>query len=554
MKKDKNLFRFDYITLFLITILIFSLIPESISASNNNNNNKKKHQHHKKQYKKDNSVIIIDNSNFEKIISSMDILILFYKSDDKNCQQFLPTYTEASLKLKKYKRNMLFGKIECNENSKTCDKQNLQRIPTIKYFKKGKSYLYFGTSDIQGILKFMWKNTLPPVSDLMTLAEISDFKNTHEISVIYFGKDKDIIKTLNDHALDDSDVFYAKTDFEKAYEMFNVKKNTIILYKKYGEDRTEMSGKLSKDGIINFIKKNSVDLILEGTERTVKLIWGMQQPGLFLFIDRKDLNSNFLIRVFNEVAEKIGNRIKIVIMGIESPMEQKINAMTMVKPQDLPTIRIYDPSKGPTTFYLFNKRIPMNTTNIIDFAEKFLKGRLQYYKLSEEIPKVQRGYMREIVAITFDKEIFYNHQHVLVLFYHPYKAPLFQTSIDFMENFARKLKDKEVEVYCNKMKDKEGKDINKKVLINWKINVGMLDLSRNDPDLHTINYGELPCVQLFLDEDKNHPIRFEGELTDENLVKFMENYFIDKEKEKKYEKENEKENQKEKINEEKQDL
>ena len=534
MKKNKNLFRIDYITLLLLTILIFSLIPESISSSNNNNNNnnKKKHQHHKKQYKKDNSVIIIDNSNFEKIISSMDILILFYKSDDKNCQQFLPTYTEASLKLKKYKRNMLFGKIECNENSKTCDKQNLQRIPTIKYFKKGKSYLYFGTSDIQGILKFMWKNTLPPVSDLMTLAEISDFKNTHEISVIYFGKDKDIIKTLNDHALDDSDVFYAKTDFEKAYEMFNVKKNTIILYKKYGEDRTEMSGKLSKDGIINFIKKNSVDLILEGTERTVKLIWGMQQPGLFLFIDRKDLNSNFLIRVFNEVAEKIGNRIKIVIMGIESPMEQKINAMTMVKPQDLPTIRIYDPSKGPTTFYLFNKRIPMNTTNIIDFAEKFLKGRLQYYKLSEEIPKVQRGYMREIVAITFDKEIFYNHQHVLVLFYHPYKAPLFQTSIDFMENFARKLKDKEVEVYCNKMKDKEGKDINKKVLINWKINVGMLDLSRNDPDLHTINYGELPCVQLFLDEDKNHPIRFEGELTDENLVKFMENYFIDKEKEK----------------------
>ena len=42
MKKNKNLFRFDYITLFLITILIFSLIPESISASNNNNNNKKK--------------------------------------------------------------------------------------------------------------------------------------------------------------------------------------------------------------------------------------------------------------------------------------------------------------------------------------------------------------------------------------------------------------------------------------------------------------------------------------------------------------------------------
>ena len=527
---QKNIF----INIFLIAIIFISLIPQYISPSTNS-----KKKHHKKKYEKDNSVIIVTDSNFENIISSKDILILFYKNDDANCKQFLPTYTQASLTLRNHKPRSNFGKIECNTNYKTCEKENLERIPTIKYFKKGKSFTYFGTSDIQGILKFMWKNTLPPVSELMTLAEISDFKNTHEITVIYFGNDNKIINTINDHALDDSDIFYAKTDFLKAYEIYGVKKNTIVLFKKYGEERTEISGKLSKEGIINFIKENSVDKILEGTERTVKLIWGMQQPGLFLFIDHKDLKTAFLKRVFNEIADKIGNKIKIVIMGIESPMEQKINAMTKVNPQDLPTIRIYDPRKGPTTFYLFNKRLPMNTTNIIDFAEKFLKGKLQYYKLSEEIPKVQRGYMREIVAITFDMEIFYNHQHVLVFFYHPYKAPLFQNQMDFMENFARKLKEKEIEVYSNKMKDREGKDINKKVLINWKINVGKLDLSRNDPDLFTINYGELPCVQLFLEEDKNHPVRFEGELTDENLVNFMEKYFIDKEKEKKYEKENE---------------
>ena len=518
----------------IITILLLSLITECIQSEK-----KHKKKNSKKKYNRDNTVIILEDSNFQKITSSIDILVLFYKNDDFNCKQFLPTYTQASITLRNHKPRLNFGKIECNTNSISCGRENLDRIPTIKYFKKGKSYIYFGTSDIEGILKFMWKNTLPPVSELMTLAEISDFKNTHEITVIYFGNEKNIINILNDHALDDSDIFYASTDFQRAYEIYNVKKNTIILYKKYGEERTEISGKLTTDGIINFIKKNSIDKILEGTERTVKIIWGMQQPGLFLFIDRKDQKTPFLKRVFNEIAEKMGNRINIVIMGIELPMEQKINQMCMVKPQDLPTIRIYDPRKGPTTFYLFNKRLPMNTTNIIDFTEKFLKGKLQYYKMSEEIPKVQRGYLIEIVGITFDKEIFYNHQHVLVLFYHPYKAPLFQSAIDFMENFARKLRENEIEVYCNKMRDREGKDINKKVKINWKINVGMLDLSRNDPDLHTINYGELPCVQLFLEEDKNHPIRFDGELTDENLINFMETFFIDEEKEKKYEKENE---------------
>lgn len=491
----------------------------------------KKKKKSKKKYERDHSVILMNDNNFNKIINSIDILVLFYKKDSPNSNQFMPVFTQAALTFRNNKPRLNFGKIECNENPQTNSKEGITQHPTIKYYKKGKSFTYYGTSDIEGILKFMWKNTLPPISSLMTLAAISDFKNTHEITAIYFGTDEKILNIINEHALDDADIFYGSVDFERAYEVYGVKKNTIILYKKYGEERTEISGKLSKDGIINFITQNSVDKILEGTERTAKLIWGLKQPGLFLFVDPKDEKINFLRRTFNQVAEKIGNKIKIVIMGLESPMEQKINTLTLVKPQDLPTIRIYDPRKGPTTFHLFNKRLPMNTTNIIEFTEKFLSGRLQYYKLSEEIPKVQRGYMREIVGITFDKEIFYNHQHVLVLFYHPYKAPIFQPAIDFMEEFARKIRTNEVSIYSNKMKDKEGKDINKRVVINRRINVGMLDLSRNDPDMR-IDYGELPCVQFFLDEDKNHPFRFEGELTEQNMLLFMEKYLIDKEKEK----------------------
>ena len=525
---------FFYFNIIIVVLLILQLIHYLCAD--------KKKKKNKKKYERDHSVIIMNDNNFNNIINSIDILVLFYKKNSTNSKQFMPVFTQAALTFRNNKPRLNFGKIECNENPQTNSKEGITQHPTIKYYKKGKSFIYYGTSDIEGILKFMWKNTLPPISDLMTLAAISDFKNTHEITAIYFGTDKNILNIINEHALDDADIFYGNADFERAYEVYGVKKNTIILFKKYGEERTEISGKLSKDGIINFITQNSVDKILEGTERTAKLIWGLRQPGLFLFVDPKDEKINFLRRTFNEVAEKIGNRIKIVIMGLESPMEQKINTLTLVKPQDLPTIRIYDPRKGPTTFHLFNKRLPMNTTNIIEFAEKFLAGRLQYYKLSEEIPKVQRGYMREIVGITFDKEIFYNHQHVLVVFYHPYKAPLFQHAIDFMEEFARKIRNNEVSIYSNKMKDKDGKDINKKVLINRKINVGMLDLSRNDPDMK-IDYGKLPSIQFFLDEDKNHPFRFDGELTEQNLLLFMEKHLIDKEKEKEYEKNNESDNE-----------
>ena len=248
---NKTFFNFNIIIFFSFILLFNSYLCAD-----------KKKKKSKKKYERDNSVIIMKDNNFNQIINSIDILVLFYKKDSLNPNQFMPIFTQAALTLRNNKPRLNFGKIECNENPQTNSKEGITQHPTIKYYKKWKSFIYYGTSDIEGILKFMWKNTLPTISNLMTLAEISDFRNTHEITVIYFGNDKKILDIINEHALDDADIFYGNVDFERAYEVYGVKKNTIILYKQYGEERTEISGKLSKEGIVNFITKNSVDKIL----------------------------------------------------------------------------------------------------------------------------------------------------------------------------------------------------------------------------------------------------------------------------------------------------
>ena len=109
--------KYDIVVTSGLMFLLISLIPQYITSSTNN-----KKKHHKKMYEKDNSVIIVKDSNFDKIISSIDILILFYKNDDANCNQFLPTYTQASLTLRNHKPHLYFGKIECNTNPKSCEK------------------------------------------------------------------------------------------------------------------------------------------------------------------------------------------------------------------------------------------------------------------------------------------------------------------------------------------------------------------------------------------------------------------------------------------------
>ena len=207
-------FFYFYILILFILILQFNL---DLCAD-------KKKKKHKKKYERDNSVIIMNDNNFNKIINSIDILVLFYKKN-QNSKIFMPVFTQASLTFRNNKPKLYFGKIECDENPKTNSNEGITQHPTIKYYKKGKAYTYYGTSDIEGILKFMWKNTLPPISNLMTLAEISDFKNTHEITVIYFGADKKILDIINEHALDDADIFYGTADFQRAYEVYSITNN-----------------------------------------------------------------------------------------------------------------------------------------------------------------------------------------------------------------------------------------------------------------------------------------------------------------------------------------
>ena len=129
-----------YLNIFILFILILQFNPYLCAD--------KKKKKHKKKYERDNSVIIMKDSNFYKIINTIDILVLFYKKDAPNTKQFMPVYTQASLTLRNNKPRLYFGKIECDENPEVNSKEGITQHPTLKYYKKGKSFQYFGTSDI----------------------------------------------------------------------------------------------------------------------------------------------------------------------------------------------------------------------------------------------------------------------------------------------------------------------------------------------------------------------------------------------------------------------
>ena len=451
----------------------------------------------KRKYTREDSVIVLTDKNFEKAIKHYkSLLVVFYASWCGHCQEFLPTYTKASLILQKNIPKINLAKIEMSANKQTQSKYGINSYPTIKFFKEGVPYNYTGLNSEQGIVQWMRKNILPTISELFTLSDISNFKNTHEVSIIYFGNDETIKKILYDIAIEDSDNFYGQCDFATAYTSFNAKNNSIVLFKKYGEERTELSGKLSKSGIERFINKYSVNKLLYFNDRTAKIIWKEKNPGLFLFRDPSQPRSNLYEQLFLRLSEKLFDRIRVVVSGIFSLGERDLNGLTNVKPNELPCVRIYDPNKGINAYYLMKGDI--NEKNVMKFVEDWEKGKLQLELKSEDPIKVQKGKVFETVSKTYNKDVIENDLNVLVMYYSPYFDE-YKTFISVYEEIADRAKEE---------KDK----------INLR--VAMIDMSRNALSLSE-KITSYPTLRLFVKGEKNKGIEYKGEKTVKDIMNFV---------------------------------
>ena len=404
--------------------------------------------------------------------------------------------------MRKHKPKAYFAKLEVTQNPTTSNLYNINQYPTVYFFQKGTPSNFTGLNSPLGIVQWMQKKLLPPLSELYTLSDILTFKNTHDVSIIYFGNNSKHLSILNDLSLSDNDNFYAHCDFVTAYTTYSVKNSTLVLFKNYGNERTEISGKLSQSGIASFINKNSLNKVLALTERTTRYIWKDKNPALFLFKSPSQPQiAAYMDQLFRNVLPyKLNDKIKIVISdNILSKEEQGFNALTHVKGNELPTVRIYDPRKRVSDYYVMKGDI--NEKNVIEFVKQWEQGKLKAELKSEEPVKVQKGSVYQIVSKTFNKDVVDNDLNVLVMFYSEYSPKCKEVYIVY-EKIAEKFKEK-------------GEDM--------KLRIGIIDLVRNEVDLEE-KIKELPTIRFYLKGEKGKVVEMkEEEMNEEGIERFIYN-------------------------------
>ena len=331
---------------FLLLIILIS-----ISKSQKEKNKTKK----KRKFLRENTLLVIDDFNFERAVKHYKTLLLFITSETcgQPCESRESEVIAAAIQLYKHKPRLNIGKVIIERAPLLRRRLKIIGTPDLLYIENDYLQMYTGTYTPYGIYSWMIKKSLPSLTELLNVNDIANFKNTHEVAVIYFGNDDSILGMMNETSKIDGLNFYGFCKNEETFNSYNVKKDTIVLFKSFGNERTEISGKISLEGLYDFIRKYSSKKVMRMNDESFKIVWEDLNPGLIIVYDKKSKNAEIYRNIVKELGDKLYGRIKIIESGIYTIIEKQLMPQINLTLDDIPAVRLTNTSDIRRPVYKF---------------------------------------------------------------------------------------------------------------------------------------------------------------------------------------------------------
>ncbi|PKU30815.1 protein disulfide-isomerase [Limosa lapponica baueri] len=198
----------------------------------------------------------------------------------------------AAAKLKAEGSEIRLAKVDATEESELAQQFGVRGYPTIKFFRNGDKAApkeYTAGREADDIVSWLKKRTGPAATTLTDAAAAETLVDSSEVVVIGFFKDltsepaKEFL--LAAEAVDD--IPFGISSSADVFSKYQLSKDGVVLFKKFDEGRNNFEGDLTKDNLLNFIKSNSLPLVIEFTEQTAPKIFGGEiKTHILLFLPK----------------------------------------------------------------------------------------------------------------------------------------------------------------------------------------------------------------------------------------------------------------------------
>ena len=447
------------------------------------------------QFTYDEGVVVLDQDNFENALEQFEyILIEFYAPWCGHCKKLAPEYAFAAQQLAASNSQAKLAKVDCNNQIHLCDKYGARSYPTLKFFVKATGLFkeYKGERTAADIVNWVRKRTEPTSIHVTTVEDAEKLRTEHKVACVFFGpQDSEAHKNFLAVSSVFEDVFFGHADEKLIRDQYNVQGEALVLFKQFDEGQNVLSGSLTDNEMIEFIKLHKYPLVPEFDQPTAQRIFGENKNAILLFKSNDQQNGQNE-EAFRALGTELKGRLIFSIVDVESPLGTRVADYLGVTKNDVPTVRIVQP-EGELHKYLLEGEI--TSESLRKFTDDFFNARLTAYLKSQDIPaEAYEDNVRVVVAKNFKEIVLDETKDVLIEYYAPWcghckkLAPVFASLGSMLKN-------------------------------STNLVVAKMDLTANE--VQGLYVNSYPTILLYQKGSKHSPIDFDGDRFEEGIIDFL---------------------------------
>ncbi|XP_070581396.1 protein disulfide-isomerase-like [Ptychodera flava] len=443
-------------------------------------------------------VLVLTTENFDEAIKENQyILVEFYAPWCGHCKALAPEYAKAAEKLKEDESEIKLAKVDATQESDLAQKYGVRGYPTLKFFKNGKDSEYAGGRQADGIVSWLYKKTGPPAKTLETEEDAEKQIDSSEVYVVGFFKniESDEAKAYIEAAADMDDISFGITSTDGVFKKYDIKgDNSIVLFKKFDEGRNDYDAEYKADTITEFVKSNSLPLVIEFSDTNAPKIFGgdIKKHNL-LFVDKSGDNFKTINGEFNEAAKPFKGQVLFVLIDTSVEDNSRILDFFGIKKEQTPAVRLIY-LDGDMTKYKPDEE-EVTAEKQIKFVQGVLDGKVKPHLMSQDVPDDwDKEDVKVLVGKNFDEVALDKSKNVLVEFYAPWCGHCKQLA-PIYDELAAKYKGSE------------------------DIVIAKMDSTANE--VESVKVHSFPTIKYF-PKDSDEVIDYNGERTLDGFIKFLE--------------------------------
>lgn len=257
-----------------------------------------------------------------------------------HCKELAPHYARAARSLQSRENPIPLAKVDATAHPKLAEKYEVQGYPTIKFFINGEPIEYTGGRTDLDIVLWIDKKTGPILKEINGLEELEILKTGNDVVAVLFGEngDNEATGAFRKVAYDFDDIVFGLVTSEELRTQFGVELNSLVIFKKFDEERADCNCEINEDNVRNFVDRNQFPLVMTFNERTAEKIFGEGLATLFLFgksIEDEDKN---LKSIFTQTADRLRGKILLCVSYFNDDLGQRLAEYIGLTPEETPLV------------------------------------------------------------------------------------------------------------------------------------------------------------------------------------------------------------------------